>query len=114
MVIVLTTLGADGDPAALARTLVEERLAACVNVLPEMMSVYRWKGRVEQDSERQLVIKTSPSRVAALEARLRELHPYDLPEFVVLDATASAAYAEWVGESTQSPKPKAQSLKPKA
>ena len=99
MVLVLTTLGADGDPEALARTLVEEQLAACVNVLPVMTSVYRWKGTVEQEPERQLVIKTSASRVAALEARLRELHPYDLPEFIVLEASASDAYANWVQES---------------
>jgi len=98
--IVLTTLGADADAAALARTLVEERLAACVNVLPPMSSLYRWKGRLEQDREQQLVIKTTPGRVAALEARLKELHPYELPEFVVLDATASAAYAAWLRDST--------------
>jgi periplasmic divalent cation tolerance protein len=98
-VIVLTTLGADSDASALARTLVDERLAACVNVLPAMTSVYRWKGSVETDREQQLLIKTTRSGVAALEARLRELHPYDLPELIVLDATASAAYAAWVGEN---------------
>jgi periplasmic divalent cation tolerance protein len=98
--IVLTTLGADGDAAALARTLVEERLAACVNVLPPMTSVYRWKGQIEQDREQQLIIKTTAGRVPALEARLRTLHPYELPEFLVLDAAAGAAYGTWVGEST--------------
>ena len=94
--IVLTTLGADADAGAIARTLVDERLAACVNVLPLMMSTYRWKGAVEQEREQQLVIKTSRSRVSALQARLRELHPYELPEFLVLDATGSAAYLEWI------------------
>ena len=97
--IVLTTIGADADAASLARTLVEERLAACVNVLPPMTSFYRWKGVIEEDREQQLVIKTAPTRTAALAARLRELHPYELPEFVVLDATASMAYAAWVGEA---------------
>ena len=97
--IVLTTLGADADAAALARTLVDERLAACVNVLPVMTSIYRWQGKVEQDREQQIVIKTSSDRVAALQARLRELHPYDLPEFLVLDAGGSEAYLAWVGES---------------
>ena len=77
--IVLTTIGADADAAALARTLVEERLAACVNVLPPMTSFYRWKGAIEEDREQQLVIKTTPTRTVALEARLRELHPYELP-----------------------------------
>lgn len=97
--IVLTTLGADADAAALARTLVEERLAACVNVLPAMTSVYRWKGQLEQDREQQLVIKTTAARVAALEARLRTLHPYELPELLVLGAAAGAAYGAWLGES---------------
>ena len=97
--IVLTTIGADADAASLARTLVEERLAACVNVLPPMTSFYRWKGAVEEDREQQLVIKTTSDRTAAVGARLRQLHPYELPEFVVLNATASQAYAAWVGES---------------
>ena len=97
--LVLTTLGADADAPALARTLVEERLAACVNVLPAMTSIYRWKGNVEQEREQQLLIKTTADRVEALAARLRELHPYELPEFIVVDAAASAAYAAWVKES---------------
>lgn len=99
--IVLTTLGADVDAAAIARTLVDERLAACVNILPPMTSVYRWQGKVEQDREQQVVIKTGADRVAALQARLRELHPYELPEFLVLDATGSEAYLAWVGESAR-------------
>jgi periplasmic divalent cation tolerance protein len=99
--IVLTTLSADADAAALARTLVDERLAACVNVLPVMTSIYRWQGKVEQDREQQIVIKTMSDRVAALQARLRELHPYELPEFLVLDAGGSEAYLAWVGESTR-------------
>lgn len=97
--IVLTTIGADADIAALARTLVDERLAACVNVLPPMTSFYRWKGAVQEDRERQLVIKTTPGGVAALEARLRELHPYELPEFLVLNAVAADAYLTWIRES---------------
>jgi len=100
IVLVLTTIGADADAVALARTLVDERLAACVNVLPAMTSVYRWKGQVEQDREQQIVIKTTAGRVAALETRMRELHPYELPEFVVVAATSgSADYLAWVGES---------------
>jgi periplasmic divalent cation tolerance protein len=102
LAIVLTTLGADADAGALARTLVQEELAACVNVLPPMLSTYRWKGLVEQDREQQLVIKTSRAGIQALHARLVELHPYELPEFVVLEASASAAYAGWIGESVKS------------
>ena len=61
--IVLTTLGADADATTIARTLVDERLAACVNILPPMTSVYRWQGKVEQDREQQMVIKTASDRV---------------------------------------------------
>lgn len=100
-VIVLTTLPADADVEALARTLVQERLAACVNVLPVMISVYRWRTKVEQDREQQLVIKTAATQVPALERRLRDLHPYELPEFLVIDTSSgSDAYLRWVGEST--------------
>ena len=101
VVLVLTTLGASADADAFARTLVEERLAACVNVLPLMSSTYRWKGAVERDDERQLVIKTTGARVAALQERVRELHPYETPEFLVLPvAGGSDAYLGWVEEST--------------
>jgi periplasmic divalent cation tolerance protein len=99
--IVLTTLGADADAAAIARTLIDERLAACVNILSPMTSVYRWQGKVEQDREQQMVIKTASDRVADLQTRLRQLHPYDLPEFLVLDATGSEAYLAWVAESAR-------------
>jgi periplasmic divalent cation tolerance protein len=99
-VIVLTTLGAQTDAAAFARVLVDERLAACVNVLPAMTSVYRWKGAIEEDREQQLVIKTTMDRVPALEARFNELHPYELPEFLVLAVSdGSSAYLEWLGAS---------------
>ena len=100
-VIVLTTLPADGGAETLASQLVEERLAACVNILPAMRSVYRWKNAVERADERQLVIKTTRSRLTALESRLRELHPYDVPEFVVLAIdSGSDNYLAWVSDST--------------
>jgi periplasmic divalent cation tolerance protein len=102
-VIVMTTLPADADAATFAHTLVEGRLAACVNLLPEMESVYRWEGQVEQERERQLVIKTSRARIVALWERVREMHPYDVPEFIVLPiADGNDAYLRWVGESTRS------------
>ena len=100
--IVLTTLGAHADANALAQALVDERLAACVNVLPPMTSTYRWKGAVEQEREQQLVIKTSRAQVPALQARLRQLHPYELPEFLVLDASGSEAYLAWIDENVTS------------
>jgi periplasmic divalent cation tolerance protein len=102
-VVVLTTLSGNANAAALARTLVEERLAACVNVLPVMTSVYRWRGVVEEEREQQLVIKTAAPRLAALEARLKELHPYELPEFLVIQVVSgSAAYLAWLAESVSS------------
>jgi len=100
VVLVLTTLGASADATQLARTLVEERLAACVNVLPAMTSIYRWKGNLEEDREQQVIMKTTSDRVPALEARLRQLHSYDVPEFIVIPASGgSAAYLGWVVES---------------
>ena len=100
-ILVLTTFPADGDAEKLATTLVEERLAACVNILPPMRSIYRWQGKVEKAVERQLVIKTSRGRLRALEKRVKELHPYDVPEFLALmiDKTAKD-YLSWVVEST--------------
>jgi periplasmic divalent cation tolerance protein len=100
-VIVLTTLPGDFEMRTFARTLVEERLAACVNLLPPMDSVYRWEGQVAQETERQMIIKTSRDRVIALWDRIRELHPYETPEFVVLSIQdGSDAYLRWIGEST--------------
>jgi periplasmic divalent cation tolerance protein len=99
-VVVLTTIGADADAAALARTLVDERLAACVNVLPPMTSIYRWQGKVDENREQQLLIKTTAARLPSLEARLRTLHPYEVPEFLVLRvAGGSDVYLDWLRES---------------
>jgi len=101
LILILTTMPDDDRADAVARTLVEEQLAACVNVHGPMMSTYRWKGQVEREPERQLMIKTTAERLPDLEARLRVLHPYDLPEFVVLAATGSDAYGKWVNEETR-------------
>ena len=100
-VVVLTTFPADGDAEQLAHTLVEERLAACVNVLPAMTSIYSWKGSIEKSDERQIVIKTSSGRVRDLETRLKTLHPYDVPEFVVVPIVeGSQEYLAWLSENT--------------
>jgi periplasmic divalent cation tolerance protein len=102
VVIVMTTIGEDRADE-LARTLVDERLAACVNVQASMMSTYRWKGTVEREPERQLLIKTTAARLVRLEARLKALHPYELPELIVLrPETVSDAYGEWVRTETES------------
>lgn len=99
-VIVLTTLPIDSDAEKFASQLVEEKLVACVSVLPVMRSIYRWKGAVERADERQLMLKTSPTQLTALEARVRALHPYDVPEFVVIPIThGSADYLSWLTDS---------------
>jgi periplasmic divalent cation tolerance protein len=102
-VVILTTLPADGRAEAIGQALVDERLAACVNLLPPMTSIYRWRGAVERESERQVIIKTTRQRVPALKARLDTLHPYELPEFIVLAVTdGGASYLEWISTATES------------
>jgi periplasmic divalent cation tolerance protein len=95
----------DAETAArIARVLVEERLAACVNLVPGVRSLYRWKGRVEDAGEVLLLIKTRAERLDALAARLRALHPYELPELVALPATGGlGAYLDWVAAEAVAP-----------
>jgi periplasmic divalent cation tolerance protein len=98
----MTALGAPSDAERIARALVEERLAACVNVVPGVLSIYRWKGNVEQEAELILVIKTLGEKVEALNARLVELHPYELPEVVVIPiAGGHAPYLAWLEEQVR-------------
>jgi periplasmic divalent cation tolerance protein len=101
IVLILTTVP-DGDLGeTIARSLVDERLAACVNLLAPMTSVYRWRGVMEREIERQVVIKTTRERVAAVRARLTQLHSYEVPEFIVLPVVdGSTAYLEWVRAET--------------
>jgi periplasmic divalent cation tolerance protein len=95
--IVLTTVGSGTQAEELACNLVEQRLAACVNIVGPIRSVYRWKGRVENEQEFLLVIKTSAERSGELAAALTELHPYELPERIELDpGGGSAEYLSWV------------------
>ena len=99
-VIVLTTVGSTFDVEPLARDLVERRLAACVNVVEQVRSIYRWKGKIEDDREQLLIIKTTNERVDELRDALMAMHPYEVPEFVVvkIDDT-SDAYRMWLIES---------------
>jgi periplasmic divalent cation tolerance protein len=98
--LVLTTVGADFDARALAHTLVEARLAACVNIIDRIHSVYRWEDRVADDGEQLLLIKTTDVRIDALREELFRLHPYDVPEFVAISIeSASEAYGAWLMES---------------
>jgi periplasmic divalent cation tolerance protein len=99
-VLVLTTVGPEFDAAALARALVEARLAACVNIVERIRSVYRWEGRVEDDAEQLLIIKTADARLDALREELFRQHPYEVPEFVVLPVGGTTeAYGAWLLDS---------------
>ncbi len=90
----------------LARLLVEERLAACVQALPGLRSTYRWEGEVQQDGETLLLIKTTTARYAALERSLAAHHPYELPEILAVDVAAGLpAYLRWLDEETRSGEP---------
>jgi periplasmic divalent cation tolerance protein len=101
LVLILTTVPDDARAEALARTLVEEHLAACVNIHGPMTSIYRWKGEVDREAERQLIIKTTRARVPALEARIKALQSYELPEFVIVPIEGgSVAYLDWVRQET--------------
>ena len=105
VVIVLTTVPEGDLGDTIARRLIEERVAACVNVCAPMTSLYRWRGAVERETERQLVIKTTREHVPAVQACIAELHSYELPEFIVLAvADGSTAYLDWLqGEVTWKP-----------
>jgi periplasmic divalent cation tolerance protein len=102
--IVLTTAANPEEAARLGRTLVEERLAACATLIPGVQSIYHWQGQVESATETLLLLKTSPDQLAALEARLRELHSYQTPEFLVLGVeAASQPYQDWLQASLRQP-----------
>jgi periplasmic divalent cation tolerance protein len=88
----------------LAHALVEARLVACVNILPEVQSVYRWDGRICSDAEAMLVMKTTEERLEELTAHIASIHPYDVPEVIAMPIThAHGPYLQWVlGQTTQS------------
>ena len=101
MRIVLSTIDDVQKAQELATTLVNRRLAACVNIIPSVRSVYHWQGTVEEAVENLLILKTSEERLDELMAGLRELHPYDLPEIIALPVeTALPEYLNWGVEST--------------
>jgi periplasmic divalent cation tolerance protein len=96
IVVLVTAPSADGA-ATIARTLVEEHLAACVNIVPGIRSIYRWEGQVAEDPEWLLVIKTECRRFGELEARVRALHPYSVPEVIAVEIVeGSKPYLDWL------------------
>jgi len=101
-VVVYTTCGNITEAEAIARTLIESRQAACVNVIPGLLSYYRWQGKVENDAELLLMIKTERGSVDAVRHTLEMLHSYDLPEMIVLPIIdGSPNYLEWMEQEMQ-------------
>jgi periplasmic divalent cation tolerance protein len=102
--VVLSTAASPEEAARIGRTLVEERLAACATLVPGVQSIYPWKGAIESSMETLLLIKTSAGQIAALEARLHELHSYETPEFLVLDVDGgSRGYLGWLAAWLERP-----------
>ena len=100
--IVLSTAASEEEARKIARHLIERHLAACVNIVPNIESIYRWQGKVESSREWLLLIKTSAERFAPVRDAIRELHSYDLPECIVLAIEdGSVGYLQWITESTQ-------------
>src|SRR5215467_14297078 len=100
--IVFTTAGSQEEAQKMAQHLVEHKLAACVNIVPRIESIYRWQGKVESSSEWLLLIKTTSGNVPAVEDAIRELHSYDLPECVAIAIDGgSSEYLDWIGEAVE-------------
>lgn len=98
--IALTTCPTPEVATQLARGIVEQQLAACVNIIPGIQSVYQWQGKVAQDNESLLIMKTQQQQLAALELFIQGHHPYDLPEFITLGIeSGSKAYLDWIAAS---------------
>lgn len=100
--LVLTNVPDVALARALAQQLVEQRLAACVNILPAVQSIYQWQGTVEQADEITLLIKTEQARYAQLEAAIKAMHPYHVPEIIALPIVAGLpAYLDWIANETK-------------
>lgn len=100
--LIMTTMPDMQSAQNLARRLVERRLAACVNILPAVQSVYRWQGVIEEAAEITMLAKTTRARYAEIESAIKEAHPYQLPEIVALPVAAGLpAYLSWVAEETK-------------
>lgn len=102
--VVLITTGSSEEGHRIARALVDERLAACVNILSPIQSIYRWEGQVQEDREVLLVVKTTAQMLEPLSLRVRQLHSYDVPEIIALQVVAGASdYLAWIDDQIQLP-----------
>ena len=102
--VVYVTASSEEEGGRIARALVEERLAACVNIIPKIRSLYRWEGKICDDAEVMLMAKTAKSLAAALVNRVKELHSYDVPEVICLPIeTGSGDYLDWIDGSVELP-----------
>jgi periplasmic divalent cation tolerance protein len=101
-IVVFITAPGEDEAARIAKTLVESRLAACVNIIKNVRSIYRWKGNIEDDPEVLMVVKTRKVHFDALKGKLKELHSYEVPECIALPVVAgSEDYLKWLNESTE-------------
>jgi periplasmic divalent cation tolerance protein len=101
--LVLSTAGSETEARKIAEALVERRLAACVNVVPRILSVYRWEGKVERAEEYLLLIKTVAAHEEEMRAAIRELHSYEVPEFISVSvAGGTAEYLKWLEDAVGS------------
>ena len=102
--IVITALGTEAEATDMAWELCERKLAACVNIIPNITSIYHWKGEIQSSKEWMLVIKTSAALFENVREAIRELHPYEIPECIELPIErGSTTYLNWIGESVEAP-----------
>jgi periplasmic divalent cation tolerance protein len=103
-IVILVTAGSEAEAEIIAKAVVEEQLAACVNILSPIRSIYRWEGKVADDREWLLLIKSRAERFAAVETRVKALHSYQMPEVIALPIVAGAdGYMRWLRESVSKP-----------
>ena len=104
-IVVLVTCGSEEEALKISNALVEERLAACVNIISPIRSIYRWEGKIWDEEERLLIIKTQKKRFEALEKKVKSLHSYSVPEIISLSIVeGSSSYLNWIRENTESGK----------
>jgi len=100
--VVLVTCGSEEEATKIANSLVEERLAACVNIISPVRSIYRWEGKIWDEKEWMLIIKTQKRRFGDLEKKVKSLHSYSVPEIIALPMVkGSASYLKWLEENTE-------------